>query len=228
MRLVFRRKIPKAKLLLPIVISCLLGANITPIGASHNLVVNSMVEETLGYGFGFSEFMPTGVILLSAAVLYSMIFAWRLLPDEDPPEEISILDKPDLIETYGLADRLWEIWVPEESAAVEKSIREMGLGEQFGLVLVAVARAEEQMSAGPGELILEKDDVLLVLGREEKVRQLVEADCSCVLAFLLELVAGNEVGVSKNYLSRFAFRKYEGSRRSYSLLPGKWRKVLCF
>ncbi|HED24050.1 MAG TPA: SLC13 family permease [Firmicutes bacterium] len=176
MRLAFRSKIPKTKLLLPMVISCLLGANITLIGASHNLVVNSLVEEALGYGFSFFEFMPAGAVLLAVGVLYSLFFAWRLLPDEDPPEEITALDKPNLIKIYGLADRLWEIWVQEDSDALGKSIREMGLGERFGLVLVAVARAEGQTAKGFEELVLERDDVLLVLGREEKVRELTEAE----------------------------------------------------
>ncbi|OPL14670.1 MAG: hypothetical protein AVO34_05900 [Firmicutes bacterium ML8_F2] len=176
MRLAFRSKIPKTKLLLPMVISCLLGANITLIGASHNLVVNSLVEEALGFGFSFFEFMPVGVVLLSAAVIYSMLFAWQLLPDEDPSEEIIALDKPNLIKIYGLTDRLWEIWVQEDSSAVGKSMQELGLGERFGLVLVAVARAEEQRAAGSEKLFLEREDVLLVLGREEKVKELTKAE----------------------------------------------------
>ncbi len=170
-RMAFKSKFSRSRVLLPLVASCLLGANLTLIGASHNLVVNSLVEDALGYGFSFFEFMPVGAVLLSVCVLYSVTLGWRLLPAEEPVNN-NVPESADLVSIYGLTDRLWEVWILDESAAVGKSIRELGLGERYGLCVVAVVRSEQQMPAEQCELKLKKNDILLVLGKEERVKEL--------------------------------------------------------
>ncbi len=169
MRMALQFKISRARMLLPLVVSCLLGANLTLIGASHNLVTNSLLQDELGYGFTFFEFTPLGIILLLLAVLYSLLLGWRLLPAGDPDKERQEAGRTDLVETYGLADRLWELWVGEDSPAAGKTIRQLGLGERYGLFVAAVVRAEEQMPAEGKELKIGSGDILLVLGRKEKV-----------------------------------------------------------
>ncbi len=171
-RMAFQAGVSRSRLLLPLVSSCLLGANLTLIGASHNLVVNSLLEDYLGYGFTIFEFMPLGAILLLVGVLYSVFLGWRLLPAEDPVNDRPDTERPDLIETYGLTDRLWEVWVQDRSPAVGKTIRELGLGEWFGLCVVAVVRSDQQLPAEHTELRIQAGDILLVLGREEKVAEL--------------------------------------------------------
>jgi di/tricarboxylate transporter len=176
LRMALQRNISRSKLLLPLVASCLLGANLTLIGASHNLVANSLVEDALGISFSLFEFMPMGAVLLLVCVAYCLLFGWRLLPGDDPSKEKPVFERADLIKTYNLEDRLWELWVQDDSLAVGKSIRELGLGERFGLSVMAVVRSEDQMPAECKELEIAKDDVLLVLGREDKVNALAESE----------------------------------------------------
>ncbi len=176
MRMAFQAGVSRSRLLLPLVSSCLLGANLTLIGASHNLVANSLLEEYLGFGFSIFEFMPLGAILLLVGVLYSVFLGWRLLPAEDPVNNGPDPERPDLIETYGLADRLWEVWVQDRSPAVGKTIRELGLGERFGLCVVAVVRSDQQLPVEQTELRIQNGDILLVLGREGRVSELVEEE----------------------------------------------------
>ncbi len=176
MRMAFQSKVSRSKLLLPLVASCLLGANLTLIGASHNLVVNSFVEDSLGFGFTFFEFMPLGAVLLLVSVIYTFFLGWRLLPDEDPDKDKPARERTDLIKTYDLADRLWELWVQNDSPAVGKTIRQLGFGERYGLFVVAVVRSEEQMPAEKKELRIGAGDVLLVLGNEEKIEDLAEKE----------------------------------------------------
>lgn len=172
MRMALQSKMSRSRLLLPLVASCLLGANLTLIGASHNLVVNSLAEDALGFGFSFFEFMPLGALLLLAAVLYSLGFGRFLLPDIKQTKDEEINDGNNLIKTYGLADRLWELWVQENSPAEGKSIRQLGLGERFGLSMVAVVRSEVQFPVDFSDLLIRAGDVLLILGNEKKVTQL--------------------------------------------------------
>jgi len=176
MRMAFLGGVSRSRLLLPLVSSCLLGANLTLIGASHNLVVNSLLEESLGFGFSIFEFMPLGAILLLVGVLYSVFLGWRLLPAEDPGNNGPDLERPDLIETYGLVDRLWEVWVQDRSPAVGKTIRELGLGERFGLCVVAVVRSDHQLPVEQTEMRIEAGDILLVLGKEGRVSELADKE----------------------------------------------------
>ncbi len=176
MRMAFQAGLSRSRLLLPLVSSCLLGANLTLIGASHNLVVNSLLEEYMGYGFAFFEFMPLGAILLLVGVFYSVFLGWRLLPAEDPGNGSPDSARPDLIETYDLVDRLWEVWVQDQSPAVGKTIRDMGLGERFGLCVVAVVRSDYQLPVDQTELRIQSGDVLLVLGSENRLIELVEKE----------------------------------------------------
>ncbi len=176
MRMAFQAGVSRSRLLLPLVSSCLLGANLTLIGASHNLVVNSLLENYLGYGFTLFEFMPLGAVLLLVGVLYSVFVGWRLLPAEDPGNEKPDPERPNLIATYDLVDRLWEVWVQDRSPAVGKTIKELGLGEKYGLVVVAVVRSDQQMPAEQTGLRIHNEDILLVLGSENKVSELAEQE----------------------------------------------------
>ena len=56
MRMALQNNIPRSRLLLPMAVSCLLGANLTLIGASHNLIVNSLVIDSVGEGFTLLSF----------------------------------------------------------------------------------------------------------------------------------------------------------------------------
>lgn len=177
MRMALQSNVPRSRLLLPLVATCLLGANLTLIGASHNLVVNSLLNKSTGLSFSFFEFLPLGIILITTAVIYNFLLGWRLLPGETSESAKKHLDfSEDLVKVYDLDDRLWELWVKDKSPAVGKTLSQAGLGQHYGLSVLAVVReggqAVGQLPAGQEELALQAEDVLLVLGRETKIRDL--------------------------------------------------------
>lgn len=77
-----------------------------------------------------------------------------------------------LVATYGLQDRLWEIWVKEGSPAVGRRLREVGIGLQYGLSVISLLRCGRQQPVRDGGLCLEADDVLLVGGSREQAQEL--------------------------------------------------------
>jgi di/tricarboxylate transporter len=161
------------KLLLPMAATSLVGANLTLIGAGHNLVVNSLLQESGFEKFGFFEFTLAGAALVIAVVGYNLAFAFHLLPAGEPQLEEGRPDSPDhLVRLYGLADYLWEVWVQPESGVVQKSIREVSIGKRYGLSVLSVLRNGEQFRVQRGELKFETDDIILLGGREDRVMQL--------------------------------------------------------
>jgi di/tricarboxylate transporter len=140
------------------------------IGASHNLVVNGLLQEQTGKSFGFFEFTPVGAVLLVVMVLYSLAFRKILQKGEEEPRDRAPQDPiGDLVRRYQLNERLWEIQVTKDSPVCCKTIGEIGVGRLYGLNALLVLRAGKQFPVENGEFAFEADDVLAVAGRRESV-----------------------------------------------------------
>lgn len=175
-RLSRKTGVAPSRLLLPMAAACLAGANLTLIGASHNLVVNSLLDTAGVEGFGFFEFTPFGVVLFAAVVLYCLIPGRWLLPREGGDGAISDRPEgPDLLELYGIEESLWEIWIAPGAAAVGETVGTLRVGRGYGLAPVIVLREERQLSVESDDFRLEANDVLAVIGRAEQVDALAAA-----------------------------------------------------
>lgn len=176
LRLCKEMRVPQSRVLLPMACAALVGANLTLIGASHNLVVHSLLEEANGTGFAFFEFTILGATLLVAVVLYTFAFGRHLLPGakETPdPERVPITAR--LIDVYGLEDRLFEIWTTEEIEDEETTIADLRLDADHDLELVTVVREGNHLKAEDRDTVLLASDMLLVQGRQDDAERLAEA-----------------------------------------------------
>jgi di/tricarboxylate transporter len=173
-RLARRNKIPRSRLLLPIAMAALAGGNLTIIGASHNLVVNSLLLEAGEPGFGFFELAPVGAVLLIGFSLYSLFLGRHFLPGQEREKDGERKDgTQDLIQAYDLWDRLWEISVYKDSTFIGKSTEEIHAVRKYGLSIVAIVRDDETRLPEDGPIAVEEGDVLLVTGQKERTEQLV-------------------------------------------------------
>ena len=174
LRLCKQMNVPQSKILLPMACTALIGANLTLIGASHNLVVDSLLGRATGEGFSFFEFAPVGLTLLIAALVYIPL-AQGLLPGarETPaPERVSVTG--DLIEVYGLQDRLFELYATDEVGDTTVTVADLRLEEQ-GLTLIALVRESDRLVLPHGDNPIEAGDMLLVQGRADAVERAAEA-----------------------------------------------------
>lgn len=176
LRLCKQMEVPQSKILLPMASTALLGANLTLIGASHNLVVDSLLMAETGTGFGFFEFTIVGVVLVAVAVVYIFLVGQQLLPGErTAPDPTEVPETVDLADVYGLEHRLFELWVAAaEDEESEKKISSFGL-EEAGLGLIALVRGGEQLVRPDAGTLVENNDTLLVLGREEAAERFAES-----------------------------------------------------
>src|SRR6056297_2903333 len=151
--------VAQSRILLPMACAALAGANLTLIGASHNLVVHSLLEDVQGNGFSFFEFTAVGAILLLAVIAYAFVFGRFLLPGrrETPdPEQVPVTTR--LIDVYGLDDRLFEAYATDE---IEDRT-------------VTVVREGSHLKAEARDTVLKASDMLLVQGRRADAEAFAE------------------------------------------------------
>ncbi|RJR48524.1 MAG: SLC13 family permease [Desulfobacteraceae bacterium] len=164
------RRAEARDLLLPMALCGLAGSNLSLIGASHNLVVNSLLKQETGKSLGFFEFAPIGAVLLVSIVAYSLLFRKILRRGESGPRDKAPWDPiGDLVRRYHLNERLWEVQVTRNSPVCCKTIGQIGLGREYGLSCLLVLRAGKQLPVESQDFEIRPDDVLAVAGRRNQV-----------------------------------------------------------
>lgn len=170
LRLCKQMKVAQSKILLPMACTALLGANLSLIGASHNLIVSSLLEESTGEGFAFFEFTLVGVVLLAGGLVYILTIGQHLLPGrKEAPAPEDVPKTPNLIETYGLEDRLFEVWVSEDLQEEDTHMEIFDL-RAYGLIPIAIVRQSEQLIIPTGNQSIKEGDMILLQGREKAVK----------------------------------------------------------
>ena len=164
-----------SKLLIPVAYGSMLGGAATYF-TTANIIVSDLLpianppQEPLG----ILDFTPTGGLLVLAGLLFFWLFGKRVLPDRVPPAE-QMLTRPtgsQLEDRYELGERLWEVRVPASSTLGWKSLAQAELGQKFGITVAAVLHDQQTFFSPSPEMVIRPGDVLLVVGREERVNQL--------------------------------------------------------
>ncbi len=178
MELSRRTNTKPSKLLLPVAYgSCLGGA------ATYFTTANIIASDLLRSAnppqapLHILDFTPTGGLIALAGIAFLTIFGGRLLPDRDPSPEQSMIRRTtgsDLEDTYQLGERLWEIGVPSNSPAVEKTLADTDIGRRLGLTVVAIWHGRQAIFAPSPQQMVQSGDILLTIGREERVLQLTD------------------------------------------------------
>jgi di/tricarboxylate transporter len=174
LRLCLRMKVSPSRILMPMASIALIGANLTLIGASHNLVVHSLLKESQGVGFSFFEFSIVGICLLLASLLYIFFIGRHLLPNRqklDNPRNSTVT--ANLIQEYELKNKLFEAWVSTDLEAKHLSIADLDLYGKYGLDLLEVVR-EGSKFVELDDFDLQSGDTLLLKGTEQAAKDFCE------------------------------------------------------
>jgi di/tricarboxylate transporter len=174
-----RTRINPSKLLIPVAYGSLLGGTATYF-TTANIIVSSLLQNANPpqAALNILDFTPTGGIIAIAGIIFFGFFGKRLLPDRKPSEEQSLarLTGNELEEVYAVSDRLWEARIEETSALVGQTLKTSGLGEKLGIVVAAMRHENHAFFIPQLTEIIQPNDTLLIVGREERVSQLAEID----------------------------------------------------
>jgi di/tricarboxylate transporter len=141
-----------------------LASSLTLIGTSTNVVVSGMMSEYGMAPIGMFELTAVGLPILVIGIVYMYLIGRRLIPDRDPPEELT--------DEFNLQSYLTEILILQGSSLAGKTLAESGLGRDLDLTIIRVLRGPEMYLVPEAALRLETGDLLLVEGNRDNLVKL--------------------------------------------------------
>ena len=150
-------EIPPSKLLMPLAFAALLGGNMTLIGTPPNILANDILIQFGGEPFGFFDFLPMGLIVLTAGILYMVIAGRHLLPARHTASTPS--------QSFRLRPYLTEVRVNENSILVDKSLAEAEINRKYALNVIHIVRDDSPPFFPGADRPIRAGDILLVEGQ---------------------------------------------------------------
>ena len=154
-----QHKLPASKLFIPLSYAAILGGTCTLIGTSTNLVVNGMLIEATGSGFGIFGFASIGVPVALAGLVTIMVVTRFTLPDRKP-----ITEQLENVREYVV-----EMLVDSNGPLPGKTVEQAGLRHLPGCYLVEIARGDELLTGIAPSQVLAADDRLMFVGSVDSV-----------------------------------------------------------
>lgn len=170
-----KTRLPPSKLLIPVAYGSLLGGTATYF-TTANIIVSTLLQSAhpAQAGLGFLDFTPTGGLIVIAGLAFLGLFGRKVLPDRRPTEEQSLvrLTGNELEGLYSLGERLWEGRIKESSELVGITLKSCGIGQRLGIVIAAMRHGHGAYFIPTLSEVLQPNDLLLLVGRQERVVQL--------------------------------------------------------
>ncbi|MDH7486522.1 MAG: SLC13 family permease [Anaerolineae bacterium] len=172
-----RTGIKPSKLLIPVAYGSLLGGCATYFTTANIIVSNLLAAAHPPQAMlRILDFTPTGGLVALAGIVFLGLFGPRLLPERLPPPELMAAraTASDLEEYYQLGERLWEAVVLPGSPLANKPLAESRLGERLGVAVAGLWHGRQAIFSPPPQQVIQAGDILLVVGRQERVEQLAQ------------------------------------------------------
>ena len=155
-----KMRVPSSKLMIPLSFGIILGGNVTLIGTSNNLIVNSLVnDQKIIPGFGtlnFFDFAWVGVPMVIIGIIYLWLVSDKLLPGREPALYHFSTNRREYVV---------EASIKSVSHLIGQTIAESGLLELKGLSLMEITASSPLLSKeGPGEVRIASTDPVYRLG----------------------------------------------------------------
>lgn len=163
---------PVSKLLMPLVFATIMGGMATLL-TTMNIVVGAVFEESGLPGFGLLDFLPVGIPILVAGILYMVLWGRFRLPDRaKPTENMGQCPKGKLFGLYNMNELFFKARIPRGSYLIGKKLSQSTLREDFRLSLIAVFRHGEKLPVLDSDTVLREGDILTLKGRAKEFAEM--------------------------------------------------------
>jgi di/tricarboxylate transporter len=168
-----RASVSTSKILMPLAFGTILGGMAT-LFTTTNILLNSMLKDHGIESYRVTDFLPLGIPLVIAGVIYMALLGRKFLPGDslaDRTQAPNSDGKSDLVTTYGLAGKLFRARVPRDSILIGKSLSECALREDFDVNVVAIERKKKKILDLSPQTKLREGDTLVLEGDEADFRK---------------------------------------------------------
>jgi di/tricarboxylate transporter len=159
-----RLHISPSKVLLPLSYAAIVGGTLTLIGTSTNLIVNSFVINAGLPPLGMFEFTRMGWMYVIVGLLYTILFARRMLPSRAGIESLT--------RKYHMGTYLTELKVQENSGLLGKSCKDVGINQNYDITVLAILRDKHRIVENIRNLPLQTGDTMIVRGMVDNILRL--------------------------------------------------------
>jgi len=156
------RNIAASKVLIPLSFASQFGGVCTLVGTTTNLIVNSIIVERGLEPFGFFEFLPLGLAMAGAGIVYLVFLGGLLLPSRSAQSEGS--------DRALLDDYVAEMLVTTKSSLIGETWKTARVEDHSKVQLANLIRGDKAVSKPPQTRIRE-DDVLMLYGHMESIME---------------------------------------------------------
>ncbi len=217
-----KARVRPSKLLIPIAFGAELGGMATYFTTANIVLSNLLtIANPPQAPLGVLSFAATGGLVAIAGVLYVTVFGRRLVPARRPGPEQALARRAsaELESIYEVGERLWEARVDSPSPLVGQTIQNSAIGGKFGIAIVAMRRGYQAFFAPAPDEALQSGDILLVVGREERVERLkdllikVQPEMHTITTFgmtLIELILAPHSNYVGKTIKQMNFRRKYG------------------
>jgi di/tricarboxylate transporter len=157
-----RFRLPASKLMMPLSFISILTGTCTLIGTSTNLVVDGLMRQHQGAGFGLFDITPVGIPVAIAGLAYILFFSERLLPDR-----ASAVDQLENARQYA-----FELKVVTGGALVGRTIEQAGLRHMPHAYILEIEREGRLITAVGADEVLRAGDRLICVGVVDALTEL--------------------------------------------------------
>jgi di/tricarboxylate transporter len=184
-----------SKLLIPLSYGTLLGGMATLLTTS-SILVNAALRDANYPSFQLLDFLPVGGAMAVAGILFMTFIGRRWLPSRSPIDRYGwdARYQSALSDLYSLQERLYEAQIEPASPLIGQSIAGSRIGETLGLSILAIERGRQTILAPKPDEVLRLRDVLIIVGRSERVEQLIE------MGVAIEAESDREDDFSSDYI----------------------------
>ena len=162
-----RSKELPSRFLMPLAFASLLGGLTTLIGTQPNIVISNFRQEEAGAPFHMFDFMPVGLGIAVAGILFISLVGWRLIPSRKAPLAMG--------DTLHIEDYMTEVRVPENSRLVGKLVRDLEEMAEEDVAIAGLLRRGVVYGAPSSYEVIDADDIFIVEADPEDLRSFTDS-----------------------------------------------------
>jgi di/tricarboxylate transporter len=172
-------------ILMPLSFATMLGGMCTLIGTPPNLLISSFREQATGHRFLMFDFLPVGLAVTAAGLVYLTFAGWRLLPRHRTAPRVDI-------DRFRVSDYVTEALIRPGSFWAGQKVER--LEEERGVTVIGVIRDGRRVFARPGTVRFQSGDIVLIETDTATLQHLVELEG---LALVAQGAGGRELRLTE-------------------------------